>query len=353
MMKPEELGYSKDIEKLRNENGRKDFDIGRISSVHKERYNVITSNGEFSGEIIGNMIYTSQSKSDFPVVGDWVAISEYDTDKVLIHSVYPRKTVLKRQAVGKYGEEQIIASNIDIALVVQAVDRDFNINRIERYLTLCYSASIEPVIVLNKIDIIDEKSLQDLQNKITGRITKEKVFAISNVSQDGIEALKEIFVKGKTYCLLGSSGVGKSSLVNTLLNKNIAQTNLISQSTGKGIHVTTHREMFILNDGGVIIDNPGMREVGIIDDSSGLENAFNIIATLAYDCKFKDCTHTSETGCAVIEAVESGELDEKSYENYLTLEREKAHYESTVADKRKKDKQFGKMVKEFKKIKKG
>lgn len=351
-MKLEDLGYNSEIEKLRHEIERKEFKIGRISSVHKERYKVVTSNGEFVGEIIGNMIYTSQSKSDFPVVGDWVACSEYDTDKVLIYSVYPRKNVLKRQAAGQHGEEQLIASNIDIAFIVQAVDRDFNINRIERYLTLCYSSSIEPIIVLNKIDIIDENTLHDLINKINSRISKEKVFAISNISQQGIEELKKIIVTGKTYCLLGSSGVGKSSLVNSLLEKNIAETNMISQSTGKGRHVTSHREMFVLNDGGIIIDNPGMREVGIIDDALGLDIAFDLISNLASGCKFKDCTHTSETGCAVIDAVESCELNQKSYENYLNLEREKVHYESSLAEKRKKDKQFGKMVKEFKKIKK-
>jgi ribosome biogenesis GTPase len=299
------------------------------------------------------MIYTSQSKSDFPVVGDWVAISEYDTDKVLIHSVYPRTNTLKRQAIGKHGEEQIIASNIDVGFIVLSVDRDFSINRIERYLTLCYSAGITPEIIINKIDTIDEATLENLLLEVKNRLKNTDVIAFSNVSLKGIDILKRKINKGKTYCLLGSSGVGKSTLVNTLLEKNLMDTDSISESTGRGKHITTYRELFVLKDGGIIIDNPGMREVGITEGSKGLEDTFDLINSLAESCKFGDCTHTSETGCAVKQAVENGELDADSYHNYLNLEREREQYESSLAEKRKKDKQFGKMVKEFKKIKKG
>ena len=161
--------------------------------------------------------------------------------------------------------------------------------------------------------------------------------------------MKTLIKKGKTYCLLGSSGVGKSSLSNILSGQQVMKTNAISTSTNKGRHVTSHRELMVLKDGGILIDNPGMREVGITDTAGGLEGAFENISELSRACKFKDCTHTTEVGCEVLAAVNSGEIDESSYANYMKMEREKEHFESTIAEKRKKDKDFGKMIKEHKK----
>jgi len=185
--------------------------------------------------------------------------------------------------------------------------------------------------------------------KIKARINNVPIIAISNESQDGYDKIKTIIEKGKTYCMLGSSGVGKSTLLNNLSGKSIMRTDTISQSTNKGRHVTSHRELIILENGGILVDNPGMREVGIADSTSGLEITFDMITRLSLNCKFKDCTHTNEIGCSVLEAVEKGEIDRASYENYLKLEREKAHFESTVVERRKKDKEFGKMVKNYKK----
>ena len=181
------------------------------------------------------------------------------------------------------------------------------------------------------------------------RIKNVPVIAISNETQDGYEELKKIIEKGKTYCMLGSSGVGKSTLLNNLSGKTIMRTDTISQSTNKGRHVTSHRELIVLENGGILVDNPGMREVGIADSTSGLEITFDMIISLSQNCKFKDCTHTNEIGCSVLEAVEKGEIDKASYENYLKMEREKAHFESTVVERRKKDKEFGKMIKNYKK----
>lgn len=351
-MKLEHFGYSDKIEKLRIQNNLTDFEVGRIISEHKERYIVKTEKGELDAEITGNLRYTANTREDFPAVGDWVAISEYDDDKVLIHSIFPRKTIIERHAVGKQGEKQIIATNIDFAFIVQAVDRDFNINRIERYLTICNTSNVKPIIILNKIDLINDTVLTDLMSKVQERVKQVPVIAISNESQKGIERLRKSIVKGKTYCLLGSSGVGKSSLLNNLSGKQLMKTNEISSSTNKGRHVTSHRELIVLENGGIIIDNPGMREVGIVDSTDGLDITFEAIIELSKDCKFKDCTHTTEVDCAVLKSVESGELDKSSYENYLKMEREKEHFESTVAEKRKKDKNFGKMVKQFKNLKK-
>lgn len=348
----DDLGYNIELEKYRKSQNLDVFEVGRIISEHKERYVVKTVKREYDGEIIGNLRFTAHHRSDFPAVGDWVAISEYDDNKVLIHSVFPRKTIIERQAVGKKGEKQIIATNIDSAFIVQAVDRDFNINRIERYLTICNTSNVKPIIILNKIDLINDNELSELVSKVQERIKQVPIIPISNESRKGFEKLKESIEKGKTYCLLGSSGVGKSTLLNNLLGKQLMKTNTISAITNKGRHVTSHRELLVLENGGILIDNPGMREVGITDSKDGLEITFSEIIELSKGCKFKDCTHTSEVDCAILKAVEIGEIDKSSYENFLKMEREKEHFESTVAEKRKKDKDFGKMIKHFKKSRK-
>lgn len=348
----EELGYNKDLEVLRKDENLDSFDVGRVISEHKERYIVKTAEDEYEAEIVGNLRFSAQHRTDFPAVGDWVAITEYEKNKVLIHSVFPRRTLLERQAVGKLGEKQIIASNIDFAFVVQAVDQDYNINRLERYLTLCNAASVKPIVILNKIDLINDVELEGLISNIQERVKQVPIIALSNKTQEGIEGLKETIIKGKTYCLLGSSGVGKSTLVNAISGKQVMKTNTISESTNKGRHVTSHRELLVLENGGIIIDNPGMREVGLTDSSEGLEITFEAIVQLSNDCKFQDCTHTTEIDCAILAALENGVIDENSYENYQKMVREKAHFESTVAEKRKKDKDFGKMIKHFKNTRK-
>lgn len=345
----EDLGYTDKLKRLGNENKLNEFVIGRVISEHKERYIVKTEKGEFEAEITGNLRFSAKNREDFPAVGDWVAITIHDSDLAIIHSILPRFSVISRKDVGKFGEIQIIATNIDYAFLVQAADRDFNLNRLERYLTICNSSKVSPIIVLTKIDLIDEHQTYEILEKIKSRISNVPVIAISNESQEGYGKINAIIEKGKTYCMLGSSGVGKSTLLNNLSGKSLMKTDTISHSTNKGKHITSHRELIILENGGILVDNPGMREVGIADSTGGLEITFDMIIRLSQHCKFKDCTHTNETGCSVIEAVEKGELDLASYENYLKLEREKAYFESTVVERRKKDKEFGKMVKNYKK----
>jgi ribosome biogenesis GTPase len=341
-MKLEDFGYNDKLQKLRVENNLSGFEIGRVIAEHKERYIVKTENGEYEAEITGNLRFSAKSRIDFPAVGDWVALKTYDTEFAVIHKVLPRQSIITRQAVGQFGEIQIIAANIDYAFLIQAVDRDFSINRLERYLTICYSDKVKPIIVLTKTDLINEQKITEITDNIKQRIKGIVVFAVSNETQVGYEALK-------IYCMLGSSGVGKSTLLNNLAGKTLMRTDSISQSTNKGRHITSHRELIVLDSGGILIDNPGMREVGIADTSGGLETTFDRIISLSQNCKFKDCTHTNEIGCTVIEAVEKGEIDKKSYENYLKMEREKAHFESTIEEKRKKDKEFGKWIKNYKK----
>jgi ribosome biogenesis GTPase / thiamine phosphate phosphatase len=348
-MKLEDFGYNRKFEKLRIEDNIDNFEVGRVIAEHKERYIIKTIKGEFDAEITGNLRFTAKGREDFPAVGDWVALTTYDSDLAIIHKILPRFSVIKRQAVGQFGEVQIIAANIDYAFIVQAVDRDFNINRLERYLTICYSSKVKPLILLSKTDLIDELQTNEILNSIKIRISNVPIIALSNESQKGYEAIKLCIKKGKTYCMLGSSGVGKSTLLNNLSGKTIMRTGTISQSTNKGKHTTSHRGLIILENGGILIDNPGMREVGIADSTSGLEITFDTIVRISRSCKFKDCSHTNEIGCLVINAVEKGEIDKASYENYLKMEKEKAHFESTIAEKRKKDKKFGKMVKNYKK----
>ena len=345
----EDLGYNDKIEKFRIEHDLNRFEVGRVISEHRERYIVRTIKGEFEAEITGNMRFTAKSREDFPAVGDWVALTTHDLDFAIIHNILPRSSIIKRQAVGQFGEIQIIATNIDYAFLVQATDRDFNINRLERYLTICYSAKVKPVIVLTKTDLTDDLRINEILNSIKARIKNVPVIPVSNETKNGYEAINAFIEQGKTYCMLGSSGVGKSTLLNNLSGESLMRTDIISQSTNKGKHVTSHRELIILENGGILIDNPGMREVGIADSAGGLETTFDRIVRLSKNCKFKDCTHTTEIGCSVIEAVEKGEIDKASYENYLKMEREKIHFELTIAEKRKKDKQFGKMVSNYKK----
>lgn len=348
-MNLENLGYNNSLENYRTTNGLDSFAVGRVIAEHKERYVVKTAEKEYDAEVIGNLRFTAQSRADFPAVGDWVAVSEYDGDKAIIHAIFPRKSIIERQAVGKKGDKQIIATNIDKAFIVQAVDRDFSINRIERYMTICNASKVKPIIILSKIDLVSGEDLSKIIEDIKKRIKDVPVFAISSETQQGFEKLKALIEAGKTYCLLGSSGVGKSTLLNSFMGGQVMKTGAISEFSNRGRHVTTHRELQVLENGGIFIDNPGMREVGVTDSASGIETTFNAISRLSSDCKFKDCTHTSETGCAVLEALANGEIDKSSYENYLKMVREKEHFESTVAEKRQKDKDFGKMLKNYKK----
>jgi ribosome biogenesis GTPase / thiamine phosphate phosphatase len=346
-MEISDLGYNSKLQKLWIDQNPDNLEIGRVIAEHKERYLLKTTKGEFEAEITGNLRFTARSREDFPAVGDWVTLVTYEPDFAIIHKILPRFSVLKRREAGVSGDIQIIAANIDYAFLVQAADRDFNINRLERYLTICYSARVEPIIVLTKTDLIDGHRISEIIDSIKLRIKNVLHLAISNETRDGYDTLKNLIEKGKTYCMLGSSGVGKSTLLNNLSGRTIMKTGEISQSSQRGKHVTSHRELIILENGGILIDNPGMREVGIADSPGGLEATFDTIMSLAENCKFKDCTHIHEIGCSILEALENGELDKESYENYLKMEREKSHFETTAAEKRRKEKIFGKIIKDY------
>ena len=342
-----DLGFNNELAAYQKEKQLPDFSIGRVTQEHRERYVVSDGNKEYEAEITGNLRFSATSRADFPAVGDWVTMTIYDSDQAIIHKILPRKSVLARQAVGKFGEIQIISTNIDVAFIVQAINNNFSINRLERYLTICYSSNIEPVLVISKIDLSTEKEILDAIRSLEKRDKKVKYILLSNMTLTGLDQIMDFIQKGKTYCVVGSSGVGKSTLINNLLNKNILKTGHISHSTNKGRHISDHRELFVLENGGIIIDTPGMKELGMTDNENGMRTTFQEIFNISLKCKFPDCKHINETGCAVIEALKNGAIDKDSYDNYQKIQKEQERFQTTVAEKRKKDKVFGKMIKNY------
>ncbi len=344
----EDLGYGKEFEDYGKVYNAEGLVIARVLAEHKERYVVRTEKLELEAEITGNLRFTATERADFPAVGDWVAVSVFEDQLALIHRILPRKSILQRKAVGKFGEKQIIATNIDCVFIVMAVDRDFNPNRLERYLTLAHSGHVEPLVLLSKTDLITEEELQDMVDTLWRKHENLRIIPFSNHLAKGYGAIEAEIKKGRTYCVMGSSGVGKSTLINHLAGKDIMKTGMISESTEKGRHVTSHRELMVLEKGGILIDTPGMREVGILED---IEKTFDDISALSDECRFGDCTHTHEQGCAVLAALEDERIDPASYENYIKMQRESERLQATIAEKRKKEKDMGKMHKEYAKYK--
>lgn len=326
-----------------------DFSPGRVTQEHRERYIVSDGKREYEAEITGNLRFTAKSRTDFPAVGDWVAMKIHDSDLAIIHEILPRKTVLKRQAVGKPGDSQIIAVNIDTAFIIQAINNNFNINRLERYLSICYSSNIEPVLVLSKTDLAGEEEIAASISELEKREKKVKYILLSNITLTGLDQFLGLMQRNMTYCVVGSSGVGKSTLINNLLKKNLLKTGQISSSTNKGKHTTDHRELFVLENGSIIIDTPGMKELGITDDQVGIRTTFEDIIDISAKCKFPDCRHINETGCAVIEALNKGIIERNSFENFQKIMKEQERFNTTLFEKRKKDKAFGKMLRNYKK----
>ncbi len=347
-MNLEDIGYNSIVNKYVEDIGLDKSNIGRVVVVFKDRYIIRTDSGELQANVTGNFQYSIENKSELPVIGDWVHLNKSDNNRALITQVLSRNNYLERRAVGKSSNKQVIAANIDFGFIVEAITENFKLNRVERYLAICNSANVKPIILLTKIDLISEQDLKNIINTVDKRLDKVPIFAISNLTNAGIDKFKVSLIKGKTYCLLGLSGVGKSSIINTLVAKNMIKTKAISKSTNKGVHTTSHRQLFLLNNGSIIIDNPGMREVGITESTDGIEITFDIIFELAEGCKFSNCTHTHERDCAVLTAVEKGNLDKSTYDNFVKMKKEQFHFQATLVEKRRKDKTFGKMVKNFK-----
>jgi ribosome biogenesis GTPase / thiamine phosphate phosphatase len=337
-----DLGYDDFFESKREK--LDGFLVARVVAEHRESYRVRNENGEYLAKITGKQIFKASSREDYPAVGDWVEISLPDKEHAVIRSILPRKTIIKRRH-GSKNEVQIIATNIDVAFVIQALDRDYNLKRFERYFSIIKDGGVKPAIILNKTDLTSKEELEQKKAEVVERFADIDLFLVSTITNDGMDKFKSYIESGKTYCFLGSSGVGKSTLINKLFGQEILKTGDISFSLNRGKHTTTSREMFFLEEGGIVVDNPGMRQVGMVDTEAGIDNSFDQIISLAKECKYPDCTHIQEPGCQILLALESGELNQSEYDNYINLKKEAGYYKMTKLEKREKDKEFGKFVK--------
>ncbi len=294
----------------------------RVTCVQRNLLTIFNETGELKAELAGKFLRDTVGRADRPVVGDWVAIKPHPAEeKATIQAILPRKSHFSRKVPGEHHTvEQIIAANIDTAFLVVGLDGEFNLRRIERYITLIWDSGATPVVILNKTDVCPdvEKRIEDVESVAFGI----PVHPISAAAGTGVDILKQYLSQKETVVLLGSSGVGKSTLINQLLNREQQVVQAVHAKEGEGRHTTTFRELFFLPSGGAIIDNPGMRELQLWADETVLQSSFEDIEAFAEDCKFRDCLHQTEPGCAVLEALEDSKLDRKRYQNYLKQRRE-------------------------------
>lgn len=303
------------------------FQFGRITIENKTNYLIQTEYGEVIGEVSGRFLFAVEKQSEMPKVGDWVVISLFnDNTQAVINDLLPRRTKLSRKSADRKIDEQIIAVNVDVVFIVQSLDNNFNINRLERYLAAVNQCGAKPVIVLNKSDLCDD--LDEKLSSVKNRIDTSDIVAVSAVNKNGINELSKFISGGITIAFIGSSGVGKSTLINLLLGSETLKTNVVRLTDSRGKHTTTKRELIILPSGGILIDTPGMREFGLWNAEEGFAQTFSEFDKYADYCKYSDCTHKHEAGCAVLKAVEVGKISKERYEHYLKLLKELKYLES-------------------------
>ena len=323
--------------------------LARVAAVDRDLLLLIDQSGPFRAKLAGSFLYHHHLSEELPCVGDWVCVKKQAGDGFgLVHSLLPRRTSLRRKLAGDAIGFQMIAANVDVVIVVQSCHFDFNIKRLERYLVMVREGGAEAYILLSKTDLVEPSVLEAQLSEIRAAGITDPVLTLSNVTQEGIDELRLLLLPGMTYCFVGSSGVGKSTLINQLMGRELQETRAVS-GTGEGKHTTVRRELIVLEGGALVIDNPGMREFGILGAEGGIEESFADISALASHCRYRDCTHQTEPGCAVLKAVESGDISQLHYDNYLKL-REESHFnQMSYAEKRKKDRDFGRLIKSMKK----
>ena len=339
-MELSDLGFSGWFQQRLREAGRPDHEAARVSAVGRDSFLVRNEYGEVQAALSGRFAFSAEESGDLPVVGDWVLVQYHNSGTLaIIDDVLPRRSVLRRKMAGRKVDSQVMASNIDGAFVVQSCDSNFNLRRLERYLVMVRDGQVTPAVLLSKSDLVSQEALDRMVAGMERGGVACQIIAFSNKTGSGLDQGRQ------TYCLLGSSGVGKTTLLNRLVGREVFATNTVREKDGRGRHTTARRQLVVLDEGAMMIDTPGMRELGIAAPRASIDEGFAEIARLAEGCRFSDCSHTSEAGCSVLAALRNGELSKGRYQSYLKLVKESEHYEMTHAEKRQKDRRFGRMVK--------
>ena len=352
-MKIEQLGFNKWFFDEIDPTKLIDHQIARVITVNKDNYTIDNGKGEVSAEVTGKLLFSADSPLDYPATGDWVFAKYFDNDSfAIISEIVPRKSILKRKTSGKKIEFQLIATNIDTGLIVQSLDNNYNLRRLERYLVMIIQSNIQPVVLLSKSDLLPVGEIDKKVDEIHALYPDIRVLPFSNEDNTNLKHVKELLVPKKTYCLLGSSGVGKTTLINNLLDGMRLKTHSVREKDGKGRHITTRRQLIKLKNGAMIIDTPGMRELGNFAVDTGIYVTFDEITELSNQCRYNDCSHTQEQGCSILAALKDGIISQERYQNFIKLNKESAFYEMSYLEKKRKDKKFGKFVKSVLKEKK-
>ncbi|MFA5205464.1 MAG: ribosome small subunit-dependent GTPase A [Lentisphaeria bacterium] len=337
------LGWNDGFET--GEDGGPKGTLARVAAVDRDRWLLLDPTGTFRASLAGSYRYRHPLPQELPCVGDWVEVEKQPADDLgLIHRLLERRTALRRRSAGASADYQVIAANVDCVMVTQSCHYDFNLRRLERYLVMVRDGGAEPCILLTKTDLVAPAVLAAQLAEIRAAGIAAPVLTLSNVTQEGLGDLERTLQPARTYCFVGSSGVGKSTIINHLTGRDRLQTSEVS-GTGEGRHTTVRRELIVLAGGALVIDNPGMREFGIVGAADGMDGGFADIAGVAAGCRYRDCSHTGEPGCAVLEAVNSGTLSPEHHEHYLKLRKESEFYQLSYAEKRKKDRAFGRYKK--------